>query len=200
MMDIEKELQEIFDDPLFSDVKPTEIKPTSDDRLVLSFEEINNFYELHRRLPSETKGMKEKLMFGRLQGFLSDSAKLIQLLPYDRFELLRQKEPVTEKDIEAFINDPLLDIQDDESDILTVPEHLQKTPKIDATDYIAQRRKCEDFYLYRAVSLSLCRLCRRDKATAEHIQNQTETFVNSDKLSHRYIAGEISNEISFLNF
>ena len=58
----------------------------------------------------------------------------------------------------------------------------------------------EDFYLYRAVSLSLCRLCRRDKATAEHIQNQTETFVNSDKLSHRYIAGEISNEISFLNF
>lgn len=148
-MNIEKELQEIFDDPLFSDVKPTEIKPTSDDRLVLSFEEINTFYELHRRLPSETKGMKEKLMFGRLQGFLSDSAKLIQLLPYDRFELLRQKEPVTEKDIEAFINDPLLDIQDDESDILTVPEHLQKTLKIDTTDYIAQRRKCEDFHFYQ---------------------------------------------------
>ena len=149
MMDIEKELQEIFDDPLFSDVKPTEIKLTSDDRLVLSFEEINTFYELHRRLPSETIGMKEKLMYGRLQGFLSDSAKLIQLLPYDRFELLRPKEPVTEKDIEAFFNDPLLGMQVDESEILTVPEHLQKRLKIDTTDYIAQRRKCEDFHLYR---------------------------------------------------
>ena len=63
-MDIEKELQDIFNDPLFADVKPTELKQTSDDRLVQSFEEINSFYELHHRLPGETKGMKEKLMFG----------------------------------------------------------------------------------------------------------------------------------------
>jgi len=149
MMDIEKELQEIFDDPQFSDVKPTEIKPTSNDRLVLSFEEINTFYELHRRLPGETKGRKEKLLFSRLQGFLSDTGKLNHLLPYDRFELLRPKEPVTENDIEAFFDDPLLDLKDDESDILTVPNHLKKVPKIDTTDYIAQRRKCDDFYLYK---------------------------------------------------
>jgi len=148
-MDIEKELQEIFDDPLFSDVKPTEIKPTSDDRLIQSFEEINNFYELYRRIPSETKGMKEKLLFGRLQGFLSDREKLNQLIPYDRFELLRPKEPVNETDIEACFNDPMLDIQDDDFNILSVPEHLQKNPKIDATDYIAQRRKCEDFQNFR---------------------------------------------------
>ena len=149
MMNIEKELQDIFNDPLFSDVKPTELKPTSDDRLVQSFEEINAFYEQHKRLPSETKGMKEKLMSSRLQGFLSDSEKLCQLLPYDRFELLRPKEPVKETDIEAFFNDPLLDMQNDESNILSVPEHLQKTPQIDTTDYISQRRKCEDFHLYR---------------------------------------------------
>jgi len=148
-MDIEKELLDIFNDPLFADVKPTELKPTSDDRLVLSFEEINSFYELHHRLPSETRGMKEKLMFGRLQGFLNDREKINQLLAYDRFELLRPKEPVTEKDIEVFFNDPLLSMSDDESDILSVPEHLQKAPKIDTTDYIAQRRKCEDFHLYR---------------------------------------------------
>ena len=149
MMNIEKELQDIFNDPLFADVKPTELKQTSDDRLVQSFEEINSFYELHHRLPGETKGMKEKLMFNRLQGFLNDTEKLNQLLPYDRFELLRPKQPITETDIEAFLNDPLLDLVDDTSDILTVPEHLKKTPKIDASDYIAQRRKCEDFHLYR---------------------------------------------------
>ncbi len=148
-MDIGKELQDIFNDPLFADVKPTELKPTSDDRLVQSFEEINSFYELHHRLPGATKGMKEKLMFNRLQGFLNDTEKLNQLLPYDRFELLRPKQPITETDIEAFLNDPLLDLVDDASDILTVPEHLKKTPKIDASDYIAQRRKCDDFHLYR---------------------------------------------------
>jgi len=85
--------------------------------------------------------MKEKLLFGRLQGFLSDCEKLIQLIPYDRFELLRPKEPVNETDIESCFNDLLLDIHEDDSDILSVPEHLQKTPKIDTTDYIAQRRK-----------------------------------------------------------
>jgi len=149
MMDIEKELQDIFNDPLFSDVKPTEIKQTSNDRLVESFEEINTFYEQHNRLPGETRGRKEKLMFSRLQGFLSDAEKLNHLLPYDRYELLRPKEPLKEKDIENFFNDPLLDIKNDESDILTVPEHLKKTPTIDSSDYIAQRRKCVDFHLYK---------------------------------------------------
>jgi len=149
MMDIEKELQDIFNDSLFADVKPTELKPTSDDRLVQSFEEINAFYEHHHRLPGETKGMKERLMFSRLQGILNDTEKLNQLLPYDRFELLRPKQPITDADIADFLNDPLLDIDDAASDILTVPEHLKKTPQIDASDYIAQRRKCEDFHLYR---------------------------------------------------
>ena len=149
MMDIEKELQDIFNDPLFADVKPTELKPTSDDRLLQSFEEINTFYEQHQRLPGKTKGMKERLLFSRLQGFLNDTDKLNQLLPYDRFELLRPKQPITETDIEAFLNDPLLDLVEDASDILTVPEHLKKSPKTDASDYIAQRRKCNDFHLYR---------------------------------------------------
>lgn len=149
MMDLKKELQVIFNDPLFSYIKPTEIKPTSDDRLVQSFEEINLFYEQHKRLPGETKGVKEKLLFVRLQGFLNDSEKICQLLPYDRFELLRPKETIIESDIKAFFNDPILDEPEGVSEILSVPEHLQKTPKIDATDYIAQRRKCDDFYLYR---------------------------------------------------
>lgn len=147
-MNVEKELQEIFTDPLFADMRPTEIKQTPDDRLIMSFEEINEFYEKHKRLPSESKGMKEKLMFSRLQGFLSDEGKLRQLISYDRFELLRPKESVDVLDMEDVFNDPLLNIQPNE-DILSVPEHLRKTPKTDSTDYIAQRRKCDDFYLYR---------------------------------------------------
>lgn len=149
MMDIEKELLAIFSDPLFLDVKPTELKLTSTDRLVEKFEEINAFYEQYNRLPSETKGMKEKLLFGRLQNYLSDKDKMHQLLPFDRFELLRPKEPVTEKEIEAIFDDPLLEMPPNESDIRSVPDHLQKFPQVDTTDYIAQRRKCEDFHIYR---------------------------------------------------
>ena len=147
-MDLEKELNDIFKDPLFDNVKAVEKKITSDDRLVQSFEEINTFFETNHRLPSENNGFKEKLLCSRLQGFLSDEEKLKYLLPYDRLELLRPKQPITDTDIDALLNDAVLDIQDPEG-ILTVPEHLRKTPQIDETDYIAQRRKCEDFYLYR---------------------------------------------------
>ena len=148
MMDLEKELNDIFEDPFFNDVKPTEKKITSDDRLVQSFEEINTFFETNHRLPSDKNGFKEKLICSRLQGFLSDEEKLKYLLPYDRFELLRPKQPITDTDIEALLNGDSLDIPD-EDNILSVPEHLRKTPQIDETDYIAQRRKCDDFHLYR---------------------------------------------------
>jgi len=147
-MDIEKELNNILKDPLFDDIKAAEKKQTSEDRMVQSFEEINTFFETNHRLPSNKNGIKEKLLCSRLQGFLSDDEKLKYLLPYDRLELLRPKQPVTETDIDALLNNSILDVQDSDG-ILSVPEHLRKSPQIDDTDYIAQRRKCEDFYLYK---------------------------------------------------
>jgi hypothetical protein len=72
----------IFDDPIFSDVKPTEIKQTSEDRLIQSFEEVNTFYEQNNRLPSASQSIKEKLLWACLQGILTDETKLTKMLPY----------------------------------------------------------------------------------------------------------------------
>ena len=147
-MDLDKELLSIFDDPIFSDVKPTEIKPTSEDRLGQSFEEVNTFYEKNNRLPSASHGIKEKLLWACLQGILTNESKLIKLLAYDRFELLRPKQALASVDLDEVFNSPLLEMSSDELSILDVPEHLRKKPQIDTSEYIAQRRKCEDFYLY----------------------------------------------------
>jgi hypothetical protein len=148
-MDVEKELLDIFNDPIFSDVKPTEIKPTSGDRLVLSFEEINSFYEKNNRLPSSSNGIKEKMIWGTLQGILTNEDKINKLLPYDRFELLRPKNTISPNELEDVFNSPLLDMSIDALSILDVPEHLRKNPQIDSSEYIAQRKKCEAFYLYQ---------------------------------------------------
>jgi hypothetical protein len=148
-MDVERELLDIFNDPIFSDVKPSEIKPTSDDRLVQSFEEINAFFEKNSRVPSMSNGIREKLLWATLQGILTNEEKLKHLLPYDRFELLRPKDPVNIAELEEVFNSPLLEMSSDALSILDVPEHLRKKPQIDTSDYIAQRKKCEDFYLYQ---------------------------------------------------
>lgn len=148
MIDVEKELKEIFNDPLFDDIIPTPIQPTSDDRLIQSFEEVNTFFERHGRLPQSDKGSKEKLLWKRLQGFLNDSNKVDQLCPYDRFELLRPQKPVDESDLIACFDDPLLDPEEDTLGLFTLPEHLKKAVQTNESDYIAQRRPCKEFDLY----------------------------------------------------
>src|SRR5659263_42026 len=98
-MDLDKELLSIFDYPIFSDVKPSEIKPTSEDRLGQSFEEVNTFYEKNNRLPSASHGIKEKLLWACLQGILTNESKLKKMLPFDRFELLRPKQALASVDL-----------------------------------------------------------------------------------------------------
>lgn len=63
-----------------------------------------------------------------------------------------------------------------------------------------ENSESDNFYLYKAVSSSLSRLCRRDKEIMTYVQQQVKTFEHSDKLSQQYIVGEIANEISFLKF
>lgn len=153
-MDVVKELEALYGNPLFDDVKPTESKPTSGDRLVKSFEDINAFFEANRRLPDEKQDLKEKQLYNRLQGILCDASKIDRLLPYDRFELLRPNKAVESKEIQALFDDPLfdnplLDIPVEAASILSVPEHLKKKTTKDKAEYIAQRRQCEAFHRYK---------------------------------------------------
>ena len=92
-MDKEEILNNIFDsDPLeILEIKAKNPVITADDRLIASFEEINDFYENNSREPQKTTNMHERGLFARLKGLRTNAQKIQVLKKYDRFNLLEEE-------------------------------------------------------------------------------------------------------------
>jgi len=92
-MDKETILNNIFEsDPLgLLEIKAKNPIITADDRLVASFEEINDFHEKNGREPQKTTDMNERGLFSRLKGLRANSQKIQALKKYDRFNLLGEE-------------------------------------------------------------------------------------------------------------
>lgn len=73
---------------------------SADDRLIDSFEEINNFYEIHNKKPQKSTDMTERSLFSRLEGIRNNPTKIEALKQYDRFNLLKNV-PRVEKRADA---------------------------------------------------------------------------------------------------
>lgn len=102
--------------------------PTADERLIASFESVNQFVEQHGRPPGMSGPMAEKMLFFRLDGIRKDHGKCAALRDYDRLHLL----PAVSEDggdMGIF-------------DVSGLPQTKQKP------DYIARRRPCKNFALY----------------------------------------------------
>lgn len=150
-MDINKELEKIFND---DDLNLLNVKPkvtqsyTPDERLIRSFEEINEFVDKNGKLPdSNTDNIFERNLSFRLQGILENDSKINILKQYDRHNLLNIEceEPKTLDDI--FMDDEF-DLLSDEADIFT----LKNVPKeIAKTDFVARRKPCANFEEYEAI-------------------------------------------------
>lgn len=150
-MDINKELDKIFNS---DELNLLEAKPkvsnscTSDERLVRSFEEINDFIDKTGELPkADTDSVLERSLYFRLQGIIEDVAKAKILKAYDRHCLLSldQSGHTTLDDIFA---DDELDLLSDDVDIFT----LKNIPKeIAKADYIARRKSCPNFEEYEEI-------------------------------------------------
>lgn len=148
-------LDDILDnDPLelLNEMKVKNPLATADERLIASFEEINKFYETNGREPIHSSEMNERGLFARLKGLKNNSAKIKFLKQYDRFNLLSNNEIHEVTSIEdIFDNDPFGLLGNDEEDIFT----LINIPRIDKdrekTDFVAQRKVCEDFEKYEAM-------------------------------------------------
>lgn len=150
-MDIDKELDKIFNS---DELNLLEVKPkasnscTSDERLIRSFEEINDFIDKTGELPkTDTDSVLERSLYFRLQGMIEDIAKAKTLKAYDRHGLLSpdQSVPITLDDIFA---DDELDLLSDDVDIFT----LKNIPKeIAKADYIARRKSCPNFEEYEEI-------------------------------------------------
>ena len=150
-MDIDKELEKIFnnDELNLLNVKPKVSNSiTSDERLVRSFEEINDFIDKNGKLPeANTDNILERSLCYRLQGIMEDSEKVRSLKQYDRHDILAEeiKAPETLDDIFA---DDEFDLLSDDVDIFT----LKNVPKeIAKTDFVARRKPCANFEEYEAI-------------------------------------------------
>lgn len=162
MINWEKELEAIFNDPLLADVTAPRKRATSSDRLIAGFQEILAFYEANGRLPEDT--LEETSLFHKWAGILKSEKKIERCRPFDDLGILPQQiqtveEPQTEyqhelteeEQLEAILNDPLLaDIEVGvDLGLFDIPEYMrQRLEARKEADYIGKRRPCEDFDKY----------------------------------------------------
>lgn len=168
MIDWDKELADVLKDPVFADVKPTQHRISSSDRLVKSFDEITAFVESNGRKPSANGNMSEKMLYKRLEGIKADKSKCDKCKPYDRLNLLEEQtevgdvcsEPqtVNEETVEEeksedeilaeILKDPIFNISPEAEAIFDLPEYMIKDIERAKADYIGKRVKCEDFEIF----------------------------------------------------
>lgn len=89
-MDKEVILSNIFDnDPLgILEIKAKNSVITADDRLIATFEEINDFYDKHCKEPTKSMDMHERKLYSRLDGIRNNEEKIVALKKYDKHNLL----------------------------------------------------------------------------------------------------------------
>ena len=153
MANNEDKLLEIFNSDSFG-LLETKEKPksvTADDRLVASFEEINDFYEKHDKDPERTNDMYERKLFSRLQGIKENPEKVEALKPLDRFNLLDDiEQPIIEEfnSIEDILISNSFDTLLDTSEDIFSFNHTPKPQDRAETDFVARRKPCENFEEY----------------------------------------------------
>ena len=162
MINWEKELEAIFNDPLLADVTAPRKRATSSDRLIAGFQEILAFHEANGRLPEDTP--EEASLFHKWTGLLKSEKKIERCRPFDDLGILPQsvqtveepqaeyhREQTEEEQLEAILNDPLFADIEDGADLglFDIPEYMrQRLEARNEAEYIGKRRPCEDFDKY----------------------------------------------------
>ena len=157
---INDRLSDIFlDDPLglldvFAPAEVVERSPT-EQKLIDSFIEINEFYEDNSREPSLTGSINELMLASRLQAMRNSPDKVKVLLPFDFYNLLKgeQAKSITVEDI--LCEDPLslLTLDEPDDSIFTL-KYVKKNDRI-RPDYISRRNVCHNFENYKAMFMTV---------------------------------------------
>jgi hypothetical protein len=153
-VDKHKKLQEILDnDPLgLLIVKPSNSPARNEDeRLVASFQEINEFFEQHKREPKADNGIQEHQLHARLVSIRNNATKSEMLKDHDMHGLLsiEPKEPISIDDI--LDNDPLGLLEDDAAGLFELKNINPNYKKRAETDFVARRKPCKDFDKYEHI-------------------------------------------------
>lgn len=141
--DLLKILQD--DDMGLLNVKPKRTAISVDDRLLASFQQVNDFYRQHGKEPeSNPSNILEFQLFNRLKGLRSSKEKCEALQEVDEFKLLTFVEPPKRITTVADIfNDDSLGLLDDEAASIFQLKHVPLVKEM--PDKIAQRKRCPDF-------------------------------------------------------
>lgn len=139
-------IEDIFDDDefgLLNEKAKTSSVKTNEDRLIDSFEEINVFFDKHKREPNDSS-MSEYGLQARLKNFRENEAQKKILKPFDRHNLLGYVE-MEEQTLDEIMDDDdfgLLDT-DNDLDIFKFKHTPQQQDRAD-TDFVAQRKPLKE--------------------------------------------------------
>lgn len=156
-MDRDKLLKEIFEnDPLgLLKVKPSNyLARNEDERLVASFQDINNFYEQKNREPELGRDIQEHMLYSRLKSIRENPEKMEALKSHDSFDLLNYT-PKEINSIEDVFDDDVLGILGDDGTGLFDLKHVTKFKDRESADFVARRKKCNNFNDYKDLFISV---------------------------------------------
>lgn len=162
MEDKDKILEDIFsNDPLgLLQVKPKSVNTkTADERLLASFNEINEFINKHGREPDPNPtNITEYQLYKRLVNLREDPEKMMALEPEDAYGILNHQ-PKEIKSIDDIFNDDSLGIFDDDAADIFNFKHTPRELQRAESDFVARRKPCKDFdayeHLFKAIQADL---------------------------------------------
>ena len=152
MEDKDKILDDIFSNDPFGllNVKPkTSNFKTADERLITSFEEINEFISKNEREPSPNpRNPTEYQLYSRLKNLRENEDKMLALEPQDKYGLFNvEKKEINS--IDDIFNDDFFGMFDDgEAQSLFEFKHTPREIARAEADFVARRKPCKNFNDY----------------------------------------------------
>lgn len=149
-MDKQKVLDAIFNDDEFDilNVKPkVSSAKNEEERLLASFAEINEFVSKNNNEPqANPSNIAEFQLYSRLKKIRENTEKTALLENQDVHGLLSIEKKAINS-LEDIFNDDTFDLLDDDTDLFDF-KHTPKDYDRAATDFVARRKPCKDFYKY----------------------------------------------------
>ena len=145
MLDFESELEKILnEDPLGILKLSVSQSVTIDQRLRVSFEEINFFIDKKGREPVESSNISERKLYSRLKQLRKDFDKATILKDLDKYNLLEEVKEI--ETVEDILENDVLGLLDDDPENIFNLKHIPKNKT--KTDFVARRKACKNFKDY----------------------------------------------------
>lgn len=207
-------LDEIFgNDPLgLLNVKPKKSNArTADERLLASFQEINDFVKSNSKVPEPNpSNISEYQLYSRLNSLREDLEKVEQLKAHDIHNLLPDvaanliNEPQANygktkgiNSLDDILNDDSLDILGGDNEGLFDFKHTPKDYDRAQADFVARRKPCKDFDKYEQLLKDVQKDLTEDKRKlidfkqdnlqekAFYVHNGVLFYLEEIRISHR---------------